>query len=63
MPDLFTNLPTQPRRPAGYGNAMFLADLAENVPDATMRARFHKGEYPDLNRRFAQGWRKLFGRN
>lgn len=58
MSDLF-NL----HRPAGYGNAAFLTDLADNVPDATMRAKAKAGEYPHLNTTYAKGWRRLFGRS
>lgn len=58
MTDLLSTIPARP----GHGNAMFLCDLADNVPDQTMRANFKTGAYPHLNPRFAQGWRKLFGR-
>ena len=59
--DLFSNLPA-PKAKAGTGNAAFLADLAEGVPDAVMRERFKRGEYPDLHRASVKGWRTLAGR-
>lgn len=60
MTDLFANTPA-PKRNVGYGNAMFLCDLAEGVPDATMRAKFKAGEYPHLTT-FTQDYRVMFGR-
>jgi hypothetical protein len=61
--DLFTHLEApKPKRSVGYGNAMFLHDLATGVSDATMRAKYTAGEYPDLHRPSLQGWRKLAGR-
>jgi len=62
MTDLFTHTPA-PKRNVGYGNAMFLCDLADGVSDATMRAKFKAGEYPDLHKPSIQLWRKLNGRN
>lgn len=63
MTDLFGNLPApKPARSVGYGNAMFLCDLVEGVPDATMRARFKAGEYPHIHAPSIQGWRELNGR-
>lgn len=61
MDDLFTQQP-KPKPRVGYGNAMFLCDLADGVSDQTMRAKFKAGEYPDLHLASVQGWRKLFGR-
>lgn len=58
MTDLFA----QPVRSVGYGNAMFLCDLAMNVPDATMRERYKRGEYPDIHTPSISGWRRLNGR-
>lgn len=60
MTDLFTPL-NPPKRPVGYGNAMFLCDLADNVSDQAMRAKYQAGEYPDLTRH-AQSYRAMFGR-
>ena len=60
MPDLF-----QRHRPvvkAGFGNALFLSDLATGTPDATMRAKFKAGEYPDIHRPSIKAWRILAGR-
>lgn len=48
---------------ANKGNAAFLADLAEGVSDAEMRARWKRGEYPDVHLPSVSGWRKLSGRN
>lgn len=63
MTDLFANLPqAQPRKRIGYGNAMFLCDLAEGVSDAEMRIRFKRGDYPDVHRPSIAGWRALAGR-
>lgn len=62
MSDLFGNLP-KPKALAGKGNALFLADLADGVPDAEMRARWKRGEYPDLHQPSIAGWRSLAGRN
>lgn len=64
MADLFSNLPARPspKHNVGFGNAMFLCDLADNVPIETMRAKARNGEYPDLNPAYARAWRKLFGR-
>lgn len=59
MPDLLANAP---RLRPGQGNAAFLCDLADNVPDATMSRKTEAGDYGPLNPRYAQGWRKLFGR-
>ena len=61
MNDLFDR-PAPIKRNAGYGNAMFLADLAEGVSDAEMRARWQRGDYPDIHRPSVAGWRKLAGR-
>lgn len=47
----------------GYGNAKFLSDLAEGVPDEVMRKRFKSGEYPDLGIQYVPGWRKMAGRS
>lgn len=60
MPDLFTQKPT-PK--IGGGNAKFLADLAEGVPDETMRQRYKAGEYPDLHTPSIPAMRKLAGRS
>lgn len=49
-------------RSVGYGNAMFLCDLAEGVSDATMRDRFKAGAYPHIHRASIDGWRRLNGR-
>lgn len=66
MTDLFGHTSTpasdRPRR-VGHGNAMFLADLAENVPDTTMRAKFRDGDYPDLHQPSINAWRHLRGRS
>jgi len=51
------------KRKAGYGNAMFLADLTEGVSDPDMRAKFKRGEYPDLHRPSITPWRTLAGRH
>lgn len=59
MTDLFNQQPTT--RP-GEGNARFLADLAERVPDQTMRAKFKAGHYPDLHTPSLAGWRRMAGR-
>lgn len=61
MTDLFANLDKPKPRP-GQGSALFLCDLADGVPDATMRAKWKAGEYPDVRTDYALGWRKLFGR-
>ena len=47
MTDLFGS-PIR-KRPVGYGNAMFLADLTEGVSDPDMRAKFKAGDYPDIH--------------
>lgn len=65
MTDLFSHQPTpQPKlkRNAGYGNAMFLCDLAEGVSDATMRAKYLNSEYPHLHLASITGWRRMVGR-
>ena len=59
MTDLLSNLP---RLRPGQGNAAFLCDLADNTPDATMRAKYQAGEYGNLNPTSANVWRRLFGR-
>jgi hypothetical protein len=51
------------KRPVGYGNAMFLADLTEGVSDPDMRAKFKAGNYPDIHKPSIPGWRALSGRN
>ncbi len=60
MTDLFTRKPVHK---VGYGNAKFLADLATNVPDETMRARFKAGEYPDIHTPSIPAMRKMAGRS
>lgn len=62
MTDLFSTL-EKPKPRVGYGNAMFLADLAEGVPDEAMRKKFKGGQYPDLHMPSVNGWRALRGRN
>ncbi len=61
MHDLFATLPP-PKPKVGHGNAMFLADLANNVSDDEMRRKFKAGEYPNLHRPSVPGWRNLAGR-
>lgn len=61
MTDLFTTAPPPPAR-IGQGNGLFLAHLAAGIPDATMRANFRAGLYPDLHTASVPGWRKLAGR-
>lgn len=46
----------------GFGNALFLSDLATGTPDATMRAKLKAGEYPDIHRPSIKAWRTLAGR-
>lgn len=58
MADLFAT----PRPRAGYGAAMFLADLAEGVPDQAMRVKWKAGDYPNVCADYAQDWRALAGR-
>lgn len=50
-------------RTIGHGNAAFLADLATNVSDATMRERFKAGSYNPLHTPSVKAWRKLAGRS
>ncbi len=59
MTDLFSHVPNR----VGYGNAAFLCDLADNVPDHQMRQRARDGAYPHLRADYAKGWRRLFGRS
>lgn len=61
MTDLFT----QPKRinRVGGGNANFLADLADNVSDETMRVRWGEGHYDQIHRPSIAGWRRLRGRS
>lgn len=58
MPDLFASVP----RSVGYGNAMFLCDLAEGASDDTMRAKYRDGAYPHIHTPSIKGWRALAGR-
>lgn len=51
-----------PPRTVGYGNAMFLADLAENTPRTTLRANLDAGSYPDLHKPSVRGWMAMAGR-
>lgn len=64
MTDLLSTIPApkRPSRNVGYGNAMFLADLAEGVPDSALRQRIREGAYPHLHRPSITGWRALVGR-
>jgi hypothetical protein len=61
MADLFDPTPTI--KPIGQGNALFLADLAERIPDTEMRIRFTQGRYEDIHRPSIAGWRRLVGRS
>lgn len=64
MTDLFSHLPpAKPKPRVGYGNALFLADLAMGVPDTTLRAKIRAGEYPDLHKPSLKGWRMMVGRS
>lgn len=56
-------LDLRPPSKPGWGNGLFLADLAENVPDEVMRRKFKAGEYDGLNTTYAPMWRKLAGRS
>ena len=47
----------------GQGNALFLADLAERIPDTEMRLRFTQGRYEPLHTPSIAGWRRLAGRS
>ena len=62
MDDLFGQRPTKPPRKVGYGNAMFLCDLADGVSDDTMRKKYRAGEYPHLHHASIDGWRRMNGR-
>lgn len=61
MTDLFANQP-RPLPRVGHSNALFLADLAINTPDATLKANIRAGKYPELAMRFVNGWRAMAGR-
>lgn len=64
MTDLFAqNEAPRPKRNVGYGNAMFLCDLADGVSDPIMRERFKRGDYPDLHIPSVAGWRRMAGRS
>jgi len=52
-----------PPRSVGYGNAMFLADLAEHVPDREIDRRRKAKEYPGLHLPSVPGFRAMAGRS
>ena len=46
----------------GYGNALFLADLATGATDTDLKSNIRAGKYPELAMRFVNGWRAMMGR-
>lgn len=55
-------LDLKPNAKSGWGNGLFLADLAVNISDAELRENIKRGKYPDLNFKYVNEWRRLRGR-